>query len=211
MTKQLDNDPQNDDGALDSNEKPISSMGDVDEAIDRSRCSPNGKKGSKGNPGKRFILRCVLLLFLFQFSFVVFITKSDWFGAYLEWNARITGWVLTVLGEQVTVTNATIHGSIASIRVSEGCDAIQPCGVFAAAVLALPSRWRRKVVGLTLGCGAIVVTNFLRLGSLYYLKGFSPKWFAPAHTQIWPMVFMFIALLFFVLMARSEVRLETER
>jgi len=151
----------------------------------------------------RFVVVFLLLLGAFQLLFHGVLVESRAFEAYLRWNASASGWLMNLYGAGVQVSGAAISSARGAIRIGVGCDAIQPCSVFAAAVLAFPGRWGARLVGLTAGLALLLSVNLLRIASLFHLKLDAPSAFSVAHTQVWPGVFVFLALLLWILWART--------
>lgn len=93
----------------------------------------------------------------------------------------VLGWV----GEASAVDAATIDSPRFQEVVGASCTAME-CGILvAAAVLALPSTWRQRAVGLALGLAGVFATNVLRIASLFWIGVHAPRLFVLAHARIW--------------------------
>jgi len=120
--------------------------------------------------------------------------KEHLFPAYLDFNAKLSGSILNALGQEITVASEVISSSRFSISIRRGCDAIEPSALFAAVVLAFPAPWRRKVCGLVVGVFFLLALNLLRIITLFFIGIHYPKMFHVAHVELWPAVFIFLAI-----------------
>jgi exosortase/archaeosortase family protein len=115
--------------------------------------------------------------------------------AYLEANAWLSNLILHGLGQDTRLTDTTIRSARFAITVRRGCDAIEPAWLFCAAVLAYPGRAGPKVLFCLAGTLALQLLNLVRIVSLFFVGLHWPGFFQSAHLEIWPVVFIVIALL----------------
>ena len=115
--------------------------------------------------------------------------------AYLGVNAWLANGILNWLGQDSRVSEITIRSARFAITVRRGCDAIEPSWFFCAALLSFPAPLARKVIGIVAGAVMLQVLNLVRIVSLYFIGIHYPKFFSPAHVEIWPVVFILVALL----------------
>ena len=144
-------------------------------------------------PALRFLAVFGLLLGVFYAA--VFLPVCDRaFYRYLCVNARVANALLRGLGQSTTVAAVTIRSAQYAVSIRRGCDAIEPAWFFCAAVLAFPGHWRRKPAGLAVGIAAILALNLVRIVSLYFIGLHLPRFFPAAHLEVWPVVFIVVAL-----------------
>ena len=117
------------------------------------------------------------------------------FPTYLQSNAKLSNTILHWFGQTSVVTGATIRSPQFAITIKRGCDALEPSWLFCAAVLAFPAPWRRRLIGMVVGVLAILTLNLVRIVSLYFLGIHLPGFFETMHLEVWPVVFIFAALL----------------
>src|SRR6185295_6380207 len=86
---------------------------------------------------------------------------------YLELVANGSALLLGWCGEAVSVDGSTVLGRFPYVVVLD-CAALDAQALFAAAVLAFPSSWRHKAIGLGAGLAAIFCLNVIRLVLLYF-------------------------------------------
>ncbi len=155
--------------------------------------------------GKRPIFQFVLLFGLFMGLYYLLCATSFMretvFPGYLRFNAVLSGAVLGWFEPSVTVSGQTIQGRF-GMTIERGCDAIEPSALFLSGVLAFPSGLLKKVPGMLLGTLVLMVLNIVRIVSLYYVGVyFSRETFEIAHVNVWQALFIFLAILFWVLWA----------
>jgi len=160
--------------------------------------------GGRGRTGKRPVLRFVVgfavLMGLFELACFTPLMNKTVFPAYLKFNAQASAWILGVLQENVTVGGNAIHGRYA-LTIEKGCDAIEPSALFLSGVVAFPTAMMIKLPGMLIGTFVLMVLNLVRIVSLYYIGVYFPRWFHFAHVDFWQSMFVFLAILFWILWA----------
>jgi len=97
----------------------------------------------------------------------------------------------------------------ANVEIVSDCSPHMPFLIFGAVILAFPSSWRRRLLGLVLGAVAIHLFNTLRIITLIWILRFRYSWFDFAHVYLWQtgtvlMVFATFALWMRTLPPRRE-------
>lgn len=87
--------------------------------------------------------------------------------------------------------------------IMAGCNGVEAMLVLLAGILAYPSTWRMKLIGLAVGAVAIQSLNLVRIVSLYYLGQWDMKWFEWAHLYAWQALIMLDALIVWMLWMRA--------
>lgn len=154
---------------------------------------------------KRPIWRFIALFALWVVVFYA-ATALPWFSrtifpAYLELNARVSGAVLNLLGEGVTVNGPNIIAATHMLSILRGCDAIEPTALLVAGVLAFPATWRRRLAGVVIGVLTLAALNLVRIITLYYIGLHAPKLFEVFHVDVWQIAFIFAAMLLWMVWA----------
>ncbi len=93
-----------------------------------------------------------------------------------------------------------------AIEIMAGCNGVEAMIVLASAVLAFPSTWRHKLVGIGLGFVAIQALNVVRIISLFYLGQWSLTAFQWFHLYIWQALLILEALLFWLIWLKYAPR-----
>ncbi len=168
------------------------------------RADREGRPGSwfRGKrPIMTFVVLFALLFGVFQGVMAIPWVKDTFFLGNLRLNARVSGAILGLFEESLAVSGTSIHSPRWSIQIARGCDAIDPVALFACALLAFPGAWSRKLPGLVVGTAALMALNQVRIITLFYVGIYFPRAFHIMHVDVWQAVFIFVALLFWVLWA----------
>lgn len=89
------------------------------------------------------------------------------------------------------------------VSIEPGCNGIEACIVLFAAVMAFPSSWRHKLVGLLVGFLAVQGLNVVRVISLFYLGQWNTQVFNFAHEYLWQALIMLDVLVVWLLWVRA--------
>jgi exosortase/archaeosortase family protein len=143
--------------------------------------------------GAKFGALVVLLYALLAIPHV-----EGWLYGYLEVDARISNFILNLLGQGTHVTDVTIASSSFAIAIKRGCDAVEPTWLLCAAILAFPGDWKRKLAGMLAGIVVLQLLNLVRIVTLYWIGSRFPAAFSSAHVEVWPAVFILVAIGLFV-------------
>ena len=159
-------------------------------------------------PQLRFVLVFTaiagVLLTIYSFPYAEHGLGEGWFTAYLALYARLAGAALRLWDSSVTVNGIELTGRT-SLTIAKNCDAMDVNILFGAAVLAFPAAWSRRVFGLVFGIVALIFVNVIRIVSLYIMLVHWHSAFEFAHAEVWPLAFVLIAVLMFLLWSRWAV------
>ena len=142
-----------------------------------------------------------VLLTLYSFPYAEHGLREDWFARYLAVYARMAGLVLRLFDPGVHVVGNDIVGRT-SLTVAKNCDAMDVTLLFAAAIVAFPARWSRRLVGLAAGFAALTAVNVLRIASLYFVDLRWPSAFETIHAEVWPLAIVALAAAGFLVWSR---------
>jgi exosortase/archaeosortase family protein len=129
--------------------------------------------------------------------YYLFVAFAD-FGImdfYVNMSANLAGWIMGMFGRSVQVINGIICSDKVAVALSFGCEGSEPIVIFCAGVLAFPSKWRDKWLGLGGGIVLLYLMNLIRIIGLYFILEGSPEQFESFHTLIFPVIFIFIAVI----------------
>ena len=113
--------------------------------------------------------------------------------------AKVSGDLLAIVGQDITVTNALISSPKFSVSIIRGCDAIEPIALYVCAVLAFPSPFLKRLPGMIAGTLLLLILNLVRIVSLFLIGVYSPRIFALTHIDVWQALFIFLAVLLWIL------------
>ncbi len=117
---------------------------------------------------------------------------------YINATASLSASILSLLGIESYAQGNNIISDAMIISLAFGCEGSEPIVLFIAAVSAFPSAVKKKLIGGITGVLLLYVLNILRIITLYFI-GLSEVFnFDLFHVIIFPVVFIIIAILFFL-------------
>jgi exosortase H (IPTLxxWG-CTERM-specific) len=150
-----------------------------------------------------FILFLVILAVLFGLEL------TPWAERWLvePWTiilAKISTWLVTLFDSQVEATGRVMRSLTNGFGVSieKGCNGIEATIVLVAAMLAFPSPWKHKIIGILSGFVAVQALNVVRVISLFYLGQWNMTAFEWAHLYVWQALIMLDVLIVFLIWIR---------
>jgi exosortase H (IPTLxxWG-CTERM-specific) len=103
---------------------------------------------------------------------------------YTELLARAVAAIINLFGAGATVEGALVSSPSFSINIAMGCDGVEASSLFLAGVLAFPTTWRARLIGLALGIPLIHAINLARLVGLYYAGVLMPSVVDEVHVYV---------------------------
>jgi exosortase family protein XrtM len=88
--------------------------------------------------------------------------------------------------EQVLAQQNHLISAKANLEIVRGCDGAGVLFLVMSAIVAFPSTWRRKLLGLIFGIGLIYFLNLLRICALYFVIAHQADWFQLIHVYLAP-------------------------
>lgn len=157
---------------------------------------------------KRFFLIFVLLqLLLFGLNMLNSVQQS----VVLPWTsllAQMCAYLVTTFDATAMASGKVLWNPSTGFGVSiePGCNGVEACIVLFSAIMAYPSSWRAKLVGIVLGFVAVQAVNVVRVISLFYLGQWDEAVFKFAHEYLWQALIMIDVLIVWLLWVRSLQR-----
>ncbi len=158
------------------------------------------------DPWVRFAVTFGVLAVLSELVYYGVALESPVFKSYLKLVARISGFLLGFLTEDVVVRGTHISSQIFSVEIARGCDAYRICALLSAAILSFPAPWRTKAWGLTLGLLWLNFLNFFRIISLIYVGGYLYPYFQTTHEIYFPIFLIAMTVAAWILWVRQATR-----
>ncbi len=132
-----------------------------------------------------FLLRFALIFGLAYFVFGIAPgIRNGVIRPYTEWLARAVAWTVNLFGADAMAEGQMVRSSQFSIQIAMGCDGVEASCLFLAGVLAYPTGWREKMMGLAAGVPAIHAINLARLVMLYYAGILLPSVVEEVHVYV---------------------------
>lgn len=153
----------------------------------------------------RFLVLFGFLMGLYYLASTTAVVKDRFFPWYLETSARVCGAIVHIFGyDDMEVKGNALVCKRGSISVERGCDAITPCALFVAAVLASPVPWRAKIPGAAVGCLILMAINLVRIISLFVTRVHWQQAFDIMHLDVWQSLFILFSIVLWALWAAWE-------
>ena len=122
--------------------------------------------------------------------------------------AKICAFLVTWFDKSAVAEGKVLwnHATNFGVSIEAGCNGIEACIVLFAAILAFPSSWRHKLIGLVLGFIAVQAINVVRVISLFYLGQWNMTAFNFAHEYLWQALIMLDVLVVWLVWVRAGQR-----
>jgi exosortase H (IPTLxxWG-CTERM-specific) len=158
------------------------------------------------------MLRFLLLFLVIQavlFTAQLTPLGNEWVVVpFTEIIASISAWLVQQFDNGVLAYGKVLQDvdSGFAVSIESGCNGVEATIVLVSAMVAFPSSWRSKLVGIAAGFVTIQALNLLRIITLFYLGQWNPTAFEWAHLYIWQALIMLDVLLVFLVWLRMLPR-----
>jgi len=141
---------------------------------------------------------------LFKFFALICLFYSLWITPFFQehiianvalFYAKISANILSVFKIPVKAIGDTLTSSDFSIRIRNGCDAIEATAILLCAMIIYPTNWKNKSIGLLVGLLLLIILNIIRILSLYFTSIYAPTLFEIMHVSIWQVLFIVFPIL----------------
>ena len=112
--------------------------------------------------------------------------------------ARVSGALLNLIGQTVTVSGTMIASSRFAVNINNGCNGVEAMLILLACIVAFPATLKARAAGLALGALVVQVVNAIRIITLYLLGAYQPRLFDLFHTAVWQIAVIIVAIGFFL-------------
>jgi len=153
-------------------------------------------------PSGRFVAIYAAVLAVGFFVLALRPVNDHVVNPYTTFVAHESKVALNLLGEGARVNGQILSSPRFSVAIYNGCNGLEAILIFASGVLAFPTPWPRKLIGLLLGFVAIQAINIVRVVSLFYVGVFWPKWFSASHVFVWQSLVILFAVVLWVAWVR---------
>ena len=104
------------------------------------------------------------------------------------------------------MVDQTIWSNTFYLKVIPACTGVYPLSVYLSGVIAYPSGWSAKLVGVLLGIGGGFTLNIVRLVSLFYIGVYFHNVLDEFHLLVWQSLVIVFTLLLWLFWARKVAR-----
>ena len=112
--------------------------------------------------------------------------------------AVASGHALDLIGEDISKDGTILRNERFAVNIRNGCNGLETMIIFLAAVVAFPSPWKSRLLGLGLGLIAIQGINLIRVVALFLTGAYFPAFFDSSHTVVWQMIVVSFAVILFL-------------
>ena len=110
------------------------------------------------------------------------------------------------IGQKVVRAGSALSTGGSSVEIVSDCSPHMPFLIFAGVILAFPSTWRQRLIGLVFGAVIIHLFNTLRIMALIWILSWHRSWFDFAHVYLWQTGTILIVFATFALWIRAVSR-----
>lgn len=116
----------------------------------------------------------------------------------------VAGQLIDVFGGSVEIIRDHLRSPVNgfAVKVDNGCSGLEATILVCAAVLAFPTTWKMRAVGVVACSAAILGVNLIRIISLFYIGQYSMAWFEWAHLYAWDILIMVDGIIALILWIR---------
>jgi exosortase/archaeosortase family protein len=159
----------------------------------------------------RFAMTFALLVVLFSMGLRTQFFDENVRAPSLATNAALSAALLRALGEDASATRNHVDSSRFGISIWDGCDALEPLGLFAAAVAATPVPLGLRLLGIISGALLLLLINQLRIVSLYFTGIYFPRAFEALHVEVWQVLFVLLGIGIWMIWSQWTIRVQADR
>ena len=150
----------------------------------------------KNQKSTLFLIKFIGIIALYYLIISLF--GTDYLGPYMTMTAKLSALLLNIFEDGVRASGQFINGNMCSLNLSYGCDGTDQFIVFVSGVISFPAISKYKLKGLLYGLPLLYFLNLFRIIGLYYVNLNSPENFELFHETIFPTIFIFISIAFWI-------------
>src|SRR5581483_3240544 len=94
---------------------------------------------------------------------------------YTQFLAEAVTTIINLFGASAIANGALVYSPRYMMDIAMGCDGIEASCLYLAGVMAFPTSWRARLIGLAFGVPLIQFINLARLVALYYVGMYFPS------------------------------------
>lgn len=177
------------------------------------------------SPVRQFLLKCVLMLIVFETYNLGFESRYKWLNipltntvadqtvrilnffhpSYLYVRKEVITTDITEGVQSYTHANLILRQHKNVLYIADGCNGLEMQALFIGFILAIPSLWKRKLLFILIGPILIFYVNVLRCAGLVELRLYYPFHFDFAHHYVFKIiVYSFIFLLWYAFVQNPQ-------
>lgn len=138
------------------------------------------------NPAYRFVLLFIVYLGGMAIAYPRLRVR---FQGVIDGLATGTAWVeyavFRVFSDSVTISGKVVVFQGFAVKIIEECTGLYEVVIFAAAVLAFPTTWRKRAIGILMGVPLLYLFNVVRIAVLIVVGRYWSEYFDFMHLYFW--------------------------
>jgi archaeosortase B (VPXXXP-CTERM-specific) len=138
------------------------------------------------NPAYRFVL--LFIVYLGGMAFAYPRLRANFEGV-IDGLSTGTAWVeyglFRAFSPSVSIAGKVVIFQGFPVKIIEECTGLYEVVIFASAVLAFPTSWRKRGIGLLMGIPLLYVFNVVRIAVLILVGRYYPEYFDFMHLYFW--------------------------
>ncbi len=143
-------------------------------------------RGVWENPAYRFVLLFIPYLAIASITYPLMVKHYNGvIQAFIRGTASIEYWMLSLFSSESRLDGKMIWFGDFVVKIIDECTGIYEMLIFAAAVMAFPTNWKDKSLGIVMGCPLIYLFNVVRIAMLIVVGRFWPDAFEFMHLYFW--------------------------
>ena len=163
----------------------VESSGDGSEAEEASS-SGHEEEPVWRNPAYRFVFLFLVYLGAIAFGYPKLRERYEWvLDGLAVFTANVEYYAFSLFFDATSVSDRVVSYKGFAVHIIEECTGVYEVLIFAAAVLAFPTIWPKKWVGLGLGLPMLYFFNVLRIAVLMLVGKYMPQYFDFMHLYFW--------------------------
>ena len=136
----------------------------------------------------------LFVFFCAAFYAITRLTPST-FAPLNNYTATTLGFLLQLLGMHPTVEGALLSAGGFSVKIIDECSALFVFILFSSFVLAYPTTFKNKAIGLIFGIPSLFVVNTLRLTVVFFAGLWRPDLFEYVHAYLWQTIMIILVFI----------------
>lgn len=147
-----------------------------------------------------------LCLVFYLFYYYLTVTGSGLMVSLREFTASLLGSIFSAAGADVVVNGALVSINGFGLEIIDECTAVFSSIVYSACILAYPTTFRKKLLGVAAGIPALYAINIFRLVILAQIGLSRPALFEFVHVYLWQATFIIFVVVIFLLWLKVVVK-----
>jgi archaeosortase B (VPXXXP-CTERM-specific) len=163
------------------------------------------------NPAYRFVITFALLLGA-EVMLYPMITKRWFFlvETATAWTAWLEWALLSLFTDDTSLSGNLVHLGHFAVRIIEECTGVFEMIIFVAAVMAFPTTWQKRAIGLGFGIPLLYFFNVVRILVLIVVGRYRPEIFEFMHIYFWQATLILMITSVWLLWIFKVVRADEE-